>query len=92
MFQRRKRERKKKKKRKKKESGIRRRAGRGRRPVILCNTRPKDKDHDDGEEGEERLKEASVDLAVGAVADVDADNELKDLGDGKEDGGGYEVY
>ena len=86
------RKRKKKKANKFLVSSICRRTGRRRRPVVLRDARPKDKDHDDGEEGEKGLEEAAVDATVRTVADMDADDELEDLSNGKEEGGSDEIY
>lgn len=61
-------------------------------PVVLGDARPEDPDCHDGQEGEERLEEAAVDLAVGAVADVDAGDVLEDLADGEEEGCTDEVH
>ena len=61
-------------------------------PVVFRNAAPENPDHDDGEEGEEGFEEGAIDLAVCAVADVDADDVLEDLAEGEEEGGCDEVY
>jgi hypothetical protein len=61
-------------------------------PVILSDARPEHPDHDDCEQGEERLKQPTVDLAIGALADVHTDYVLENLSDSEQDGGTQEVY
>lgn len=72
-------------------SGVRAANGGRHGPVIFCDARPEDPDHDDGEQGEEGREEAAVDGAAGAGADVHADNVLEDLADGEEESGDAEV-
>jgi len=60
-------------------------------PVVFCDARPEDPDHDDGQHGEESREESAVDGTVRAVADVHADNVLEDLADGEEESGGTKV-
>ena len=55
------------------------------RPIVLGDARPEDPDHYYREEREQGLEEPAVDLAVGALANVDADNVLEDLSDGEKD-------
>lgn len=61
------------------------RAASGRRhgPVIFCYAGPEDPDQDNGEECKEGFEEAAINRAVGASADVYADDVLKDLADGE---------
>jgi hypothetical protein len=61
-------------------------------PVILGDTRPEYPDHDYSQQGEQRLEETAVDLAVCASADVHADNVLENLSDREEERGANEVY
>lgn len=65
---------------------------RGHWPVVLGNAGPKHPDHDNGQEREERFKQSSVDLAVGTVADVDADDVLENLGNGEQQGSRDKIY
>lgn len=60
-------------------------------PVVLCDARPEDPNHDDGEQGEESREEAAVDGAAGAGADVHADHVLEDLADGEKESGDAQV-
>jgi hypothetical protein len=60
-------------------------------PIVFCYTTPEAPDGHDGEQGEEHFEHATIDLVVCAVADVNGDDELEDLAEGKEDGGGGEV-
>ena len=60
-------------------------------PVVFCDARPEDPDHDDGQHGEKSREEAAVDGTVRACADVHADNVLENLADGKKESGGAKV-
>ncbi len=61
------------------------------RPVILCNARPEDPEHDNGKKGKEGFEEGAIDPVVGTLTDVDADHVLEYLADGEEKGGSEEV-
>lgn len=60
-------------------------------PVVFCDARPEDPDHDDGQKGKESREKSAVDRTVRAVADVHANNVLEDLADREEDSGGTKV-
>lgn len=62
------------------------------RPVVLCYAAPEDPNHHDRQQREERLEQRTVDFPIGALADVGADDEGKDLADCEEQSGGSEVY
>ena len=52
-------------------------------PVVLGDAGPEYPDHDHCKQREECLKEATVDLARGPGADMDTDDILEDLSNGK---------
>jgi hypothetical protein len=60
-------------------------------PVVLGDAGPEHPYHYYCQQGEERLEESSINLAVCAVADVHADNILEDLSNSKEKGRTEEV-
>ncbi len=62
------------------------------RPIILGDAGPEHPEHDDGQEGEEGLEEGAVDPAVGRVAEMRADDILKDLTNRKQESRSNEVY
>lgn len=61
------------------------------RPIVLRDARPEHPNHYDREQSEERLKETTINLSIGTVADVRADNVLEDLPDGKQKSGAQEI-
>ena len=60
-------------------------------PVVFGYAGPEIPDGDDGQECEQCLEQRSVDLSVGTIADMGADDILEDLANGKKEDGAGEV-
>jgi hypothetical protein len=54
------------------------------RPIVFRYAGPEDPNGEDREDSEEHFKEAAINFAIGAVANVNGGNKLEDLANGEE--------